>query len=97
MTRARGPRIARWVYSAPVDGEYVVLSLERSEYTALDRVGSEIWRGLLDGLDAPGLVERLGDIFDVDRRVLEQDVARVLEQLEGRGLLVPVGTTPTAD
>ena len=72
---------------AEVDGELVALSIDRGECYGFNATATELWR-LLDvprTLDA--LCQALVAAFAVDRVTCAADVAAVLDQLAGQGLV----------
>lgn len=71
-----------------VDGQMVLLDVEREEYFGLNEVGAEIVAGVTAGPldDALGAV--LGR-YEVDEAVLRRDAEELLESLLGAGLLLP--------
>jgi len=77
--------------AAEVDGEVVMMSVERGNYYGLDEVGSRIWALI----DSPKRVAEVCDIlvseFDVERATCEGDVVRFLEELADQGLVVVDG------
>lgn len=74
------------VYFREVDGQMVLLNLETEEYYGLDAVGADIvnrltsapWDDAMSALEAD---------YDVDPAVLRSDIARLLGDLTGAGLI----------
>jgi len=53
----------------------------------LNLLGGEIWK-LCDGvLDRDGLVDRLWDLFEVDRETLRCDADAFIDEMTGKGLI----------
>lgn len=72
-----------------IDGEVVLLDIERGTYFGLDAVGTRVWQTLMDhGLARPALA-RLLEEFDVEADVLESDVIRLLCELRTNDLIRP--------
>lgn len=73
--------------SAEVDGEVVMMSVERGNYYGLDEVGSHVW----DLIEKPTTVAAVCDAvmaeFDVERATCEGDVLKFLEELTEQGLI----------
>ena len=66
-------------------GEGTVLLMVSGMMHQLNILGGEVWK-LLDGtLDEPAVVDRLLDVFDVDRQTLAGDVNVFLKDLASRG------------
>ena len=69
------------VLTAEVDGEIVMMSIDRGCYFGLDDIGSDIWKRL----DAPcafaDLVDRLVADYDADRATIAADVQALLVRM----------------
>ena len=72
-----------------VGGEVVILDLASENYFGLDEVGARIWQLIGDGLDMGGIRDALLDEYDVDRETLEDDIERLVGELEQAGLIEP--------
>ena len=71
-----------------LDGEAVVLCQQRGEVIGLSEVGARML-DLCDGArDFEGVLDRLGEEFEVERAALELDVTDFLGQLVEIGVLV---------
>ncbi len=68
-------------------GEGTALLVESGMMHQLNLLGGEIWK-LLDGIDEEALVDRLAEVFDVDRETLSRDVRDFLIDIDRRGWLV---------
>lgn len=79
--------ISRDVLSQELAGETVLLDLASESYFGLDAVGTRIWQLLKDGVDEAVLVDTLLDEYEVEREVLERDVADLLGRLAEAGLI----------
>ncbi len=75
-----------------LDGEAVLLNLDKGEYYGLNAVGMRAWALLAQPCDLAGLVEALVGEFDVQREVLQADLSAFLQELEREGLLYVVAT-----
>ena len=66
-----------------MDGELVMMSIERGEYFGLNRVGSRIWELLQSPMRVHELCDRLEQEFEIDAaRCREEGLAFVGEVLE---------------
>lgn len=85
------PQVADHVVFRELDGEGVILDLQRGTYFGLDAVGTQIWQGIdrQDSIEA--IVAAIVDGYDVDRLTADQDVRRLVAQLVDRGLLLQTG------
>lgn len=71
-----------------LDGEAVLLDLGSGLYFGLNASGTRVWQ-LLEQGTAPGdIAARIADEFDAPIDVIARDVARLLDELRARGLLV---------
>jgi hypothetical protein len=79
-----------------VEGEVLALDFASSEYLGVNRMGAVLWRALAVGVARAGLVEQLVASSGIAVERAERDVARFLEQLRERRLLVepPGGLGP---
>lgn len=75
------------VMSQEVSGETVLLNLKSETYFGLDELGTRIWQLLLDHQGTLSIVDTLLKEYDVNRKTLETDVTRLLDDLLAAGLL----------
>ena len=72
-----------------IDGEAVLLDLERGTYFGLDSVGTRIWQTLVEhGCARPAMASLLEE-FDVRPDALESDIIRLLGELRTNDLIRP--------
>ncbi len=81
LCRSAGP------LAAEVDGEVVLMSLERGNYYGLDEIGSDIWRRLEQPIRVADLVTALTADYDGDPAMIERDVLDLLTRLLDNGLV----------
>jgi hypothetical protein len=74
--------------SGNMDGEIVMLSLQRGEYFGLDKVGSRIWELIEQSITVDNIKKVLLDEYEVDVLTCEKDLIEFLEDLESKGLLI---------
>lgn len=79
--------IAAHVIARRLDEETVILDIASGTYFGLDPVGTRIWTLLSEGKALGETCDAMLDEFEVERERLEQDMADLLEQLVGRGLI----------
>lgn len=72
-----------------IEGETVLLDMERDHIYSLDRVGTCVWKLLVEHGDVDALVSAMLKEFDVDEATLRRDIADLLDQLQAEGLVVP--------
>lgn len=75
------------VVAAAQGGRTVLLDVERGRYYTLDEIGGRIWGMLGEGTSRAGIVEALRREYDVEASRVEADVAALLGQLRGAGLV----------
>ena len=73
--------------AAEVDGEMVLMSIERGNYYGLDSIGSDIWHRLEQPVRVSDLVAALATDYDGDASVIECDVLALLTKLLENGLV----------
>lgn len=71
-----------------LNGEVLILDLRSSHYFGLTGTGARIWQLLESGEGPAGIVAALSREYEADQAVLETDVARLLDELVARGLLI---------
>jgi Coenzyme PQQ synthesis protein D (PqqD) len=75
-----------------IDGEVVVLDVERSHYLNLNPTGCVLWLMLAKGTDKLQLVDKLIEEFDVDEPTARADVDAFVTSCRENGLLADPGT-----
>lgn len=75
---------------AEIDGETVMMSIDRGEYYGLDAIGSEIWTLLETPRSVAEICAVMGERYDVEPEVCERDVMAFLRDLVSDGSLRPV-------
>ena len=70
-----------------IDGEAVLLHLERGTYFGLDPIGTRVWQALVDHGCARPVVAALLDEFDVTADTLEADLRSLLADLSAQDLV----------
>ena len=80
-------KVARDQVSADLDGEAIILSLEKGEYYGLRDVAARIWSLIQE----PCCVIDIRDVilaeYDVEAEPCERDLIALLAQLASRGLV----------
>lgn len=74
------------VVSQELDGETVLLSLDRAEYFGLNATGTVVWNGLTNGLGLRAIVANLTQEFSVESEQATADVLALAQQLLDAGL-----------
>ena len=79
--------ISKDVLAQELAGETVLLDLASESYFGLDAVGTRIWQLLGEGAQKEQVVDILFEEYEVEREVLERDVADLLRRLAEAGLI----------
>jgi hypothetical protein len=66
------------VLSAEVDGEVVMMSIEKGCYFGLDDIASEIWKRIETPCSFAALINNLVAEYDADRATIDADVRALL-------------------
>ena len=69
------------VLVAEVDGEIVMMSIEKGRYFGLDDIGSDIWKRIEQPCSFAALVETLAADYDADRATITADVTALLTRM----------------
>src|SRR5712692_3059845 len=69
------------VLAAEVDGEIVMMSIERGSYFGLDDIGSDIWKRIEAPCSFAALIDLLAADYDADRETIAADVRVLLERM----------------
>ncbi|CUW27212.1 lasso peptide biosynthesis PqqD family chaperone [Streptomyces sp. P10-4] len=76
------------VISTATDDGTVLLNERTGRYWQLNKTGTRVLQGLLDGQEAAGIAAELADRYGIGRRQAERDVAAVIERLSGAKLVI---------
>ena len=79
--------ISKEVLAQELAGETVLLDLASESYFGLDAVGTRVWQLLNEGAGQKELIDTLLEEYEVEREVLEKDVAELLDRLSEAGLI----------
>ena len=89
-----------WKHSPDVvfrdlEGEAVILDLASGTYFGLNEVGTRVWQMIDEGRDTAQIVDVVAAEYQADRATIAQDVARLIDSLSARRLIVAAeGTQP---
>jgi hypothetical protein len=70
-----------------VDDELVMMSIELGQYFALNQAGARVWELLETPRTLADLCTAMEAEYDVKREVCHREVAALLEELKGKGLV----------
>lgn len=71
-----------------IDGEVVLVNLEKGDYFSLVKVGAEIWDALTRGLSRENIVSEIMQRYNGDRETIEQAVNVLIEELQSEELII---------
>jgi hypothetical protein len=71
-----------------IDGEAVIIHLERGLYYSLDKVGADVWAAVHIGMSVPALTDRLKDRYAHVGAEIDTAIAALLEELTQEELIV---------
>ena len=74
--------------SGNMDGEVVMLSLQRGEYFGLDKIGSRIWELIEHTVKVDEVRTILMDEYEVDEETCLKDLIEFLDDLQNKGLVI---------
>lgn len=75
------------IETAEMGDEIGMLNVETGKYYILNGIGSDIWDVLETEMTFAELVDRLLTIYDVDRKLCEQDTMTFLKELVDNALI----------
>lgn len=73
--------------STEIDGEVVILSIDKGNYYGMNKVLTAIWSWLDEPVKVAEICTRLTEVYDVTPEVAEADVLKILGELSREGLL----------
>src|ERR1700687_2702883 len=75
------------VLTAEVEGEIVMMSIERGRYFGLDDIGSDIWKRIDPPCSFAALIDRLAADYDADRATIAADVHALLGRMAAQDVV----------
>ncbi len=70
-----------------IDGDKVMMDLEKGQYFALNSVASRIWEELEKPVKINDIIETLLNEYEVDRETCEQNVLEFIKGLDNAQLI----------
>ncbi len=93
VTTATRVRVPECVHSRSLDGQLVLLHLERGEYFGLDDVGARLWEELARGRSVEEAATSLAREYEADLPRIVDDALSLTTELVDRGLVVTDGVS----
>jgi Coenzyme PQQ synthesis protein D (PqqD) len=78
------------ILETDVDGELVMMSIERGNCYSLEGSGAAIWKLLSNPISGNDICTKLADVYDVAPSTCHADVQRFLQGLLQEGLIKTV-------
>lgn len=83
------------VIADDIDGEIVIMNLERGSYYGLDALGADIWRMVIAQKTGEDIAALIASHFGVDAERVRTDVSALIEKmLENEVLVSEAGSSP---
>ena len=73
--------------SADLEGETVILGIDKALYYGVDEVGGRVWKLLREPTPVSTIRDQIVAEFDVDPETCERDLIAFLERLEAASLI----------
>lgn len=80
-----------------IDGEVVIINLDRGTYYSLDGVGACVWAYLEQGASVDGLVDRVATRYEGERDRMARSVGAFLERLHAEDLVATAQANGAGD
>lgn len=89
MTLTRDSRLSRnpGMIATDMDGDTVMMSIERGDYYGIGGVGSRVWELLTQPVTVAQLVQTICAEFDVDEPTCQADMDKFVQALLQKGLV----------
>ena len=71
-----------------IDGEVVIVNLDKGDYYSLVKAGADIWEGLTKDIGRADIIENLVERYDTSRENIEIAVNDLIEKLQLEELIV---------
>lgn len=82
--RINSPKVVR----ETIDGEVVIVNLDKGHYYSLVKAGADIWDGIERGISRDNLIEEIAQQYDGSRADIENAVNNFIERLQQEELIV---------
>ena len=70
-----------------LDGEKVMMNLDKGEYFMMNEVGSRIWEIISEPVNVKGIIENLCSEYEVDEKTCKDTVVEFLGRLNNAELI----------
>ncbi|MBE9125521.1 MULTISPECIES: PqqD family protein [unclassified Coleofasciculus] len=76
------------VVQETIDGEVVIVHLEKGDYYSLLNSGADIWNGIERGLARDKIIKEMVERYEGSREDIEKGVTTLIEQLQQEELII---------
>ncbi len=78
------------VVQETIDGEVVIVHLEKGDYYSLMNSGADIWNGIETGMSQTEIVAKMEAIYEGDSAEIASSVNNLIEELKAEEIIIPV-------
>lgn len=75
-----------------IDGEVVIVNLDKGDYYSLVKVGADIWEEIIKGASKNDIIQKIIQCYDGDRQNIENSVNDFIARLQQEELIALDGT-----
>lgn len=72
-----------------IDGEVVIVNLEKGDYFSLVKAGADIWESITKGISRDSILEEMVQRYDGSRETIEKSINEFIEKLQQEELIIP--------
>jgi hypothetical protein len=90
------------IVSETIDGEVVIVNLDKGHYYSLVKTGSDVWERIEQGHSQERILEAMLDKYTGNSEEIQEAVNNFIHQLQEAGIIIPSATataevTPNSD
>ncbi|MCL1467398.1 PqqD family protein [Argonema galeatum] len=82
--RINSPKVVHEI----IDGEVVIVNLDKGDYYSLVKAGADIWEGLTRGISKADMLEDMVQRYDTSRENIENAINDLIEKLQLEELII---------
>ncbi|MEW5855833.1 MAG: PqqD family protein [Cyanobacteriota bacterium] len=86
--KANAPKVVH----ETIDGEVVIVNLDKGDYYSLVKVGADIWEEIIKGTSKSDIIQKIIQRYDGDRQHIENSVNDFIARLQQEELIALDGT-----
>jgi hypothetical protein len=75
-----------------IDGEVIIVNLDKGDYYSLVKVGADIWEEIIKGTSKSNIIQKVIHCYDGDRQNIENAVNDFIARLQQEELITLDGT-----